>query len=160
MPCFGLSNSAICCVPFPRFGHSGGRFRNARIALISLPWARAFVARYPDYFDEFIPFPGWPGLPEQPLDPARTVAFLGEMQTRNWDVVMQMQGNGTLVNAMLTLFGAKIMAGYYPVNHPEQAVGDRAFLMPYPAQEHEVNDMFTSWNFWRYPRRVTNWSSP
>lgn len=126
----------LCAVP--AFRALRRAFPQAHIALISLPWAQAFVNRYADYFDEFILFPGWPGLPEQSLNPAQTVAFLEEMQARNWDVVIQMQGNGTLVNAMLTLFGAQVLAGYFPAGQPEQAIGDKAFLMPYPQAEHEV----------------------
>ncbi len=126
----------LCAVP--AFRALRRAFPHAHIALISLPWASEFVNRYADYIDEFIAFPGWPGLPEQPLDLGKTVAFLTAMQARNWDVVVQMQGNGTLVNAMLALFGAKFMAGYYPVGHPEQTIGDHTFLMPYPQLEHEV----------------------
>lgn len=115
-------------------------FPKAHIALISLPWAEEFAAAYPDEIDEFIAFPGWPGLPEQPLDPARTVAFLQQMQSRQWDVVVQLQGNGTLVNAMLNLFGAKVLAGYYLPDVPsERWAGETGLFMPYPQQSHEVH---------------------
>lgn len=126
----------LCAVP--AFRALRRAFPEAHIALISLPWASDFVDRYSAYFDEFIPFPGWPGLPEQPLDPARTVAFLQEMQQRNWDVVIQQQGNGTLVNAMLALFGAGAVAGFHPTNHPERFAPNPDLFMPYPEQEHEV----------------------
>jgi len=112
-------------------------FPKAHITLISLPWAKDFVARFPEYVDEAIAFPGWPGLPEQPVDPAQIVAFLGQMQQRQFDVVLQMQGNGTLVNPMIDLLGAKLTAGYYPVEL-KQYCFDADFWMPYPASDHEV----------------------
>lgn len=126
----------LCAVP--AFRALRRAYPNAHIALISLPWAKEFVERYSEYFDEFIVFPGWPGLPEQPLDVAKSVTFLQEMQARQWDVVFQMQGNGTLVNAMLTLFGAKAVVGFHPSNHPERFLPHPELFMPYPEKEHEV----------------------
>lgn len=126
----------LCAVP--AFRALRRAFPNAHISLISLPWAEEFVRRYEAYFDEFIPFPGYPGLPEQALDASRTVAFLQEMQGRNFDVVLQMQGNGTIVNAMGLLLGAKATAGYYPTQHAEQFCPDEQLFMPYPQDEHEV----------------------
>lgn len=126
----------LCAVP--SFRALRRAFPHAHIALISLPWAQEFVDRFPAYFDEFIPFPGWPGLPEQPVDPARTVQFLQDMQARRWDVVLQQQGNGTLVNAMLALFGAGAIGGFHPTNHPERFAPNPGLFMPYPEREHEV----------------------
>ncbi|GAB3018057.1 glycosyltransferase family 9 protein [Spirosoma pulveris] len=105
-----------------------------------MPWAKEFVTSYPRYFDEFIAFPGWPGLPEQPIDPIKTVAFLQQMQTRQWDVVLQMQGNGTLVNAMLSLVSAKALGGYYPAGmKSEEWVTRSGLFFPYPVKSHEVH---------------------
>lgn len=78
------------------------------------------MAVYPELFDEFIAFPGWLGLPEQPLDPIKSVNLLKDMQAREWDVVIQMQGNGMLVNAMLSLFRAKVLAGFYLADLPSE----------------------------------------
>lgn len=126
----------LCAVP--AFRALRRAYPDAHIALLSLPWAADFVRLFPAYFDEFIAFPGWPGLPEQELDPARTAAFLADMQARKWDLALQMQGNGTFVNAMLMLFGAKTTAGYFPKNNPEQLMDNPSLWMPYPEQEHEV----------------------
>ena len=57
------------------------------------------------------------------------------MQHRQWDVVLQLQGNGTLVNVMLRLFGARAMAGYYM---PEQWVAQTDLMQPYPNPMHEI----------------------
>lgn len=127
----------LCAIPALRALRSA--FPDAHIALISLPWAEEFVASYPQYIDEFIAFPGWPGLPEQPVNPAKTVLFLQQMQARQWDVVIQMQGNGTLVNAMLSLLDANALSGYYPADLPSEAWAARAGLFhPYPVKGHEV----------------------
>jgi ADP-heptose:LPS heptosyltransferase len=126
----------LCAVP--AFRALRRAFPGAHIALISLPWAQAFVDRFPAYLDEFITFPGWPGLPEQPLDPIRTVQFLQDMQARRWDVVLQQQGNGTLVNAMLALFGAGAVGGFHPTGHPERFVPQPDLFMPYPERDHEI----------------------
>ncbi|WP_019987250.1 glycosyltransferase family 9 protein [Rudanella lutea] len=126
----------LCAVP--AFRALRQAFPEAHIALLSLPWAAEFVKLFPAYFDEFIPFPGWPGLPEQPVDPAKTVAFLTQMQAREWDIALQMQGNGTFVNAMLSLFGARLVAGYYPQHLPAERMGSPDLWMPYPQPEHEV----------------------
>ena len=126
----------LCAVP--AFRALRLAFPNAHITLLSLPWAVEFVSLFPDYFDEFIAFPGWPGLPEQPVDPARTAVFLAQMQSRHWDVAIQMQGNGTFVNAMLSLFKSKVVAGYFPQNQPDERMGEPELWMPYPQPAHEV----------------------
>ena len=127
----------LCAVP--AFRALRRAFPNAHIALISLPWAEEFAGCHPQYFDEFISFPGWPGLPEQPLKPDRTVAFLQQMQSRQWDVVLQLQGDGTLVNAMGSLLNARVMAGYYlPDQRAERWVANTGLFQPYPVDTHEV----------------------
>jgi ADP-heptose:LPS heptosyltransferase len=84
---------------------------NALITLIGLPWEKYFVERFQHYFDDFLEFPGWPGLPEQEIAPERIVAFLHQMQQQRFDLVLQMQGNGTLTNGMCMLFNARYTAG-------------------------------------------------
>ena len=126
----------LCAVP--AFRALRRAYPDAHIALISLPWASEFVARYAEYFDEFIEFPSWPGLPEQPLNVSRSVEFLMQMQARQWDLVFQMQGNGTLVNAMLALFGPQQLWGFHPVHFPERHFPNPHLFMPYPEKEHEV----------------------
>jgi hypothetical protein len=78
-----------------------------------LPWGKSFTERFHQYFDDFIWFPGYPGLPEQTVDPVMFASFLNKVQNRHFDLVLQMQGNGTIVNAMVELFEAHYTAGFY-----------------------------------------------
>lgn len=126
----------ICFIPAIRALREA--YPCAEITLIGLPWAWEFAERFPQYFDDFLTFPGYPGLPEQPVHPADVTNFLHHMQQRHFDVFLQLQGNGTLVNAMAMLTGASVCGGYYPVGHPEQYCPDDFTFLPYPQEKHEI----------------------
>lgn len=99
----------LCIIPAVRALRCA--FPNAIITLVGLPWEKYFAERFQHYFDAFIEFPGWPGLPEQEIVPERIVTFLKEMQQQHFDLVLQMQGNGSLTNSMCMLFNARYTAG-------------------------------------------------
>ena len=101
----------LCSVP--AFRALRTTYPDAKITLISLPWAESLLTRFPDYFDDFIAFPGYPGLPEQEIDPQKITVFLQEVQVQNFDLALQMQGNGSIVNPMVELLGAFYTAGFY-----------------------------------------------
>lgn len=123
----------LCSVPaFRALRHA---IPQAQIALLSLPWARDFVARYSAYIDEFIEFPGFPGLPEREPDIAQFPRFISRMQERRFDLTIQMHGSGGIVNAMLELVGAKMNAGYC---EPDDLSANRQRFLPYPDDVHEV----------------------
>ncbi len=84
---------------------------HAEIALIGLPWQVDFVRRFDRYFDRFIEFPGWPGLPEQSIDPDRILSFLQEIRKHEFDLVLQMQGNGAATNRLCMMWGARKVCG-------------------------------------------------
>ncbi len=149
----------LCAVP--AFRALREEFPDAHIALISLPWAQEFATVYRDCIDEFIQFPGWPGLPEQPVEPAKVIAFLGDMQARRWDVVMQLQGNGTLVNAMLSLFGARLVTGYFKPDIPSERWAEQAGLfMPYPEPSHEIHRHLDLLRYLNIPDQGTETTIP
>jgi ADP-heptose:LPS heptosyltransferase len=100
----------LCAIPALRLLRSA--FPRAHVSLVGLPWARDFVLRFPDYLDEFIEFPGYPGLPERDPDLRAIPAFLAAMQERRLDLAIQMQGDGTITNTLVALFGAGETAGY------------------------------------------------
>lgn len=84
----------------------------ADIALVGLPWARAFAARFRAYVDEFIAFPGHPGLPEQPVRLDEVATFYDVMHGHGFDLALQMHGSGTVSNGVVAAFGARHRAGF------------------------------------------------
>lgn len=109
---------------------------SAHITLIGLPWAKELVQRFPNYFDDFISFPGYPGLPEQNFNQEQFNVFLKRVQLLHFDMVIQMQGNGTIVNQLLQTFGARYVAGFSPGQEP---LTPGLFFMPYPNKGHEIS---------------------
>ncbi|MEJ7737496.1 MAG: glycosyltransferase family 9 protein [Chitinophagaceae bacterium] len=123
----------LCIIPALRALRNA--FPAAQISLLGLPWAKALVERFPTYFDSFILFPGYPGLPEQQVKPAAIIHFLNDMQKQQFDLVLQMQGNGTIVNPMVELFGGKYTAGFCIEN---DYCPDADFFVSYPEGIHEI----------------------
>jgi ADP-heptose:LPS heptosyltransferase len=122
----------LCAVPAMRaLRHA---FPQADIALIGLPWAGSFVQRFGNYLDRHIAFPGYPGLPEQPFRENAWQQFVTNMQQEQFDCILQMQGNGTIVNDMLKQLQSKQLAGFYPHNY----LADREWFIEYPEAVHEV----------------------
>ena len=123
----------LCVIPGIRALRDA--YPDAEITLIGLPWAKSFAARFNQYFDKFISFPGYPGLPEQPLDPEAFTAFLSVVQQQKFDLALQMQGNGSVINPMVELFNAKITAGFSKDGH---YAPDNGLFVQYPDYGHEI----------------------
>jgi ADP-heptose:LPS heptosyltransferase len=123
----------LCVIPAMRALRAA--FPHAHITLLGLPWAASFVKRFHLYFDEFIHFPGYPGLPEQDFDPKAVHRFILAMQQQQFDLVLQMQGNGSIVNPMVALFRAHYTAGFW---HRNQGCPDAAFFLEYPENVSEI----------------------
>ncbi|WP_295767113.1 glycosyltransferase family 9 protein [uncultured Mucilaginibacter sp.] len=123
----------LCIIPAVRALRNA--YPQASITLLGLPWGKSFTERFDHYFDDFIHFPGYPGLPEQPFDARDFPPFLQEVQSRNFDLVIQMQGNGSVINPMMELFGARHTAGYTIEGH---YAPNNGLFMTYPDFGHEI----------------------
>lgn len=124
----------MCCVPAVRSLRK--KFPDAEIVLIGLPWAQDFVKRYNHYFSRFIHFPGFPGLPEQPVRKEDIIRFIEVMNEESFDLLLQMQGNGSIINPLLPLLGAKALAGFYERGSFEPEPGN---FLEYPEGIHEIH---------------------
>jgi ADP-heptose:LPS heptosyltransferase len=109
-------------------------YPHAEIILLGLPWAKSFVQRFDKYFDRFIHFPGYEGLPEQPYGEQEFSEFISQMQQEKFDLILQMQGNGTIVNLLMFLFGAKHVAGFYN----KESYVDSSLFVEYPNYDSEI----------------------
>ncbi len=138
----------LCSVP--AFRALRAALPEAEIVLVGLPWARGFVTRYRVYFDGFREFPGYPGLPEQEPRLDDLPAFLSSVRGERFDLVIQMQGNGTITNPLTALFGGRTHAGYY---RPGQFCPDPERFLPYPEDRHEVRRHLRLMDFLGAPPR-------
>jgi hypothetical protein len=127
----------LCTVPALRALRAA--LPDTKIALVGLPWAQQFATRFPQYVDEFIPFPGHEAFPEQTVKHDQLADFYAGMRARRFDVALQMHGSGEQSNNVTRAFGARSLAGYGddPSTHREQ-------FHPYPdagAEPHRLLDL-------------------
>lgn len=123
----------LCCVPAMRALRNC--YPKAEITLFGLPWAQQFVKRFSKYFDHFKHFPGYPGLPEQLFDAGDTSKFIEWAQAEKFDLIFQMQGNGTLVNPLIMMMDAKFSAGFFTPGH---YYPNNGLFLEYPNDVHEI----------------------
>jgi len=123
----------LCIIPAARALRNA--YPEAEIDLIGLPWASTYVSRFHKYFNRFIHFPGYPGLPEQEFDQSAYTAFERNIIGESFDLIIQMQGNGTIVNDMMSTWGTQQLAGFILPGMP--APSD--LFIEYPEGIHEIH---------------------
>jgi ADP-heptose:LPS heptosyltransferase len=125
--------------------------------MIGLAWQRDLTTRFSEYFDDFIEFSGWPGLPESSYEPEKVLSFLRDMQQQHFDIVLQMQGNGVLTNAMCKLWNGVVTCGL-------RKEGEYCFdetLFPISSDdEHEVRRFMKLLEALHVPSRGTHLEFP
>ena len=109
-------------------------YPNAEIVFIGLPSSQKLIKRYSAIFNRFIVFPGFPGLPEREFDEESFASFQQQMRLEAFDIILQMHGNGSIVNAMLSKLSGSILGGFSL--DPTELEGN-PLLMPYPDSDHE-----------------------
>jgi ADP-heptose:LPS heptosyltransferase len=108
---------------------------DASITLVTHPATVEIARRFRGYLDEIIPFPGFPGLPDQRPDVRALPGFLASMQSRGFDLAVQLHGAGDRTNDVVCLFGARRTAGFTPRGTPPP---EPARYLPWHEAEHDA----------------------
>ncbi len=132
----------LCAIPAIRAFKQA--YPESQITLIGLPWAESLARRFHTYFSGFISFPGYPGLPEQAWQTDEVIPFLQQTQLQEFDLVLQMHGNGGIVNPMLSLLRTKQLAGFY---EPGRYCPNPLLFTAYPEEGSEVRRMLRLMTF-------------
>jgi len=132
----------LCAVPALRAVRR--TWPSAHVTLIGLPWARAFARRFERYIDDFIPFPGAPGLPERIAEPGALEDFYSAARARDFDLALQLHGDGRVSNALIQRLGARAVAGFHP---RDAGAPDADRFMPYPETEPEIRRLLRLMTF-------------
>lgn len=120
----------LCSIP--AFRAIREAYPDAKITLISLPGSRMIYERFNTLFDNFMAFSGYHGLPEQSFTIEALKKFESQMQLLEFDLVLQMQGNGSIVNDMINNWSAKRVAGFCPFQSQQNQ-----YFLTYPNYGHE-----------------------
>jgi ADP-heptose:LPS heptosyltransferase len=145
----------LCAVPALRALRAA--LPRSDIILAGLPWAEDFVRRYSHYLDGFLSFPGAPGLPERSAKQVETNRFFEHAHEANFDLVLQMHGNGRYTNSIVTGMGARHYAGFY---RPGDPCPDPDRFLVYPEADHEIERLLRLTDALGIPRQGTDIDFP
>lgn len=146
----------LCTVPSLRALRSA--YPDASITLIGLPWAKDFVKRFSCYLDDFMDFPGYPPFPERSPDLDAFPHFIQQCRANRFDLLLQMHGDGTHANVLMSLLGAQRVAGFY--KDEQTYVPDTNSFMRWPEDEHEIQIYLNLMRFLRVPLKGTHLEFP
>lgn len=132
----------LCAVPALRALRAA--LPHARITLIGLPWARAFAHRFAHYVDDFLAFPGGGGLPERMAGTRETDEFYACAQAADFDLAIQLHGNGERSNAIVQRLGARTVAGFH---RPGERAPEPERFVSYPGHLSEVRRLLALMEF-------------
>ena len=90
---------------------------DAHITLIGLPWAQEIVTRFPQYLDDFLPFPGHPQLPERPATETEYRQFVDSFPM-DFEWLIQLHGDGRVTNGLASQWPANFVAGFVQKGQP------------------------------------------
>ena len=111
-----------------------GGYPDAEITLIGQPWAERLMLGLGS-IDRFLTFPGYRGIPELAFEPMRTEAFLAEARSYEYDLAIQLHGDGRVMNRFVAELGARDSLGY--ALQPDSA--PLTMPVPYPGDDaHEA----------------------
>ncbi len=126
----------------------------ADLAVLGLPGAADVLARSGNHVDRVLPFQGWPGIPEGPsscppgreahddgagpegVDLAVAHAGLVALQREQFDLVLQLHGDGSVTNQLALAIGGRYTAGFHAASTPRPGTGD---FFAYPDDLHEIH---------------------
>ncbi|WP_034388906.1 glycosyltransferase family 9 protein [Deinococcus sp. YIM 77859] len=137
----------LCLVPALRALRAGRP--EAEITLLGLPQAAPVVKRFPELIDHLLPFPGFPGLPEQPVQQAELLTLLTTVQGK-YDLALQLHGSGPISNVLVSLLGARQVAGRFL---PGQWCPDPGHFLPWEEGQPEPLVWLRLLEFLGYPAR-------
>lgn len=123
----------LCAIPALRTLRAA--FPDAQITLLGLPGSQWLVDRFPQWLDDWLPFPGFPGIPEGWQGVQAIPPFLMQVQAHPFDLAIQLHGNGSIMNSFVQLLGAVTTAGFFL---PGQFCPNAATFLPYPDTEPEI----------------------
>lgn len=145
----------LCSVPALRSLRA--TFPDAQITWLGLPDTEWFGQRFGHLVDDWLSFPGFPGIPEGWQSARKTIEFLQQAQTLNFDLTVQMHGSGIYINPFLTLLGGKQQAGFYL---PGQFCPDDRYFLPYPEGVSEIDRLLKLVTFLGMPHRGSKLEFP
>lgn len=130
-------------ISVPAFRAMRLSFPKAEIVLIGLPWAGEFTLRFKKYIDSFLEFPPLIDLPERKSNKTKGYKLLKQIKEKHFDLLIQMHGNGVLVNSIIMQMGSKFPAGFYPSGQE----GPGPFFTPFPINDAEIKKYLKLLNF-------------
>ncbi len=126
----------LCAVPALRAMRRAAP--TAEVTFIGLPGSYWFADRFAAYIDRWAPCSSCPGLPESTPDDLAHARFMAAARAADFDIAVQMHGDGRATNAFTAALGANRWGGLCSVG--TEVPGGT--LVPVRPGRHEVERCF------------------